>query len=73
MRTTSWGGDRTNFPREMLEYSLAHRVGDETERAYQRSDAIEKRRRLLQAWAGYLARPAAEPADENVRTLRAVV
>jgi len=30
---------------------LAHVAGDETERAYRRSDALEKRRSLMGAWA----------------------
>ena len=48
-----WCGDRTDFPRELAEAALAHKVGDETERAYRRSDALEKRRKLMQAWADY--------------------
>ena len=48
-----WCGDKTNFSRELAEAALAHKVGDETERAYRRSDALEKRRRLMQAWADY--------------------
>jgi integrase len=53
-----WAGDETSFPREVAEAALAHRVGDETERAYRRADALEKRRKLMQAWAGYLDRTA---------------
>lgn len=48
-----WCGDKTTFPRELAEAALAHKVGDETERAYRRSDALEKRRKLMQAWADY--------------------
>lgn len=49
-----WAGDRTTFPREIAEAALAHIVGDETERAYRRSDAIAKRRKLMEAWERYL-------------------
>lgn len=49
-----WCGDATSFPREVAEAALAHKVGDETERAYRRSDALEKRRKLMQAWADYV-------------------
>ena len=42
-----WVGDATGFSREVAEAALAHRVGDETERAYRRSDALEKRRKLM--------------------------
>ena len=46
-----WAGDQTNFPREVAEAALAHTVGDATERAYRRSDALDKRRALMEAWA----------------------
>jgi integrase len=49
-----WAGDRTHFPREVAEAALAHAVGDETEVAYRRGDALEKRRRLMDAWSEFL-------------------
>ena len=52
-----WAGNQTNYPREVAEAALAHRVGDTTEAAYRRSDALEKRRKLMQAWASYCERP----------------
>ena len=42
-----WAGNQTNYPREIAEAALAHRVGDATEAAYRRSDALEKRRKLM--------------------------
>lgn len=48
-----WVSEETNFPREIAEAALAHVVGDETERAYRRGDALEKRRVLMEAWAGH--------------------
>lgn len=45
-----WAGECTPFPREVAEAALAHVVGDETERAYRRGDALEKRRKLMDAW-----------------------
>jgi hypothetical protein len=33
---------------------LAHTVGDETERAYQRGGLLDKRRRLMEMWASFL-------------------
>jgi integrase len=50
-----WAGECTAFPREVAEAALAHVVGDETERAYRRGDALAKRRKLMEAWAGFLA------------------
>lgn len=48
-----WAGDATSFPRELAEAALAHVVGDQTERAYRRSDALEKRSKLMEAWAAF--------------------
>lgn len=45
-----WAGEATSFPRELAELALAHRVGDETERAYRRGTALERRRELMHAW-----------------------
>lgn len=49
-----WAAECTNFPRELAEAALAHVVGDETERAYRRGDALEKRRKLMQAWGRFV-------------------
>ena len=46
-----WAGDCTAYPRDVVEAALAHAVGDETERAYRRGDALERRRALMQEWA----------------------
>ena len=48
-----WAGDETHFPREIAEAALAHRVGDATEQAYRRADALAKRRDLMQTWANF--------------------
>jgi len=48
-----WCGNETHFPREIAEAALAHAVGDKTEQAYRRSDALAKRRELMDAWAAF--------------------
>ena len=48
-----WCGGETNFPREVAEAALAHKVGNVVEQAYRRGKAIEKRRKLMEAWAAY--------------------
>ena len=48
-----WASDIANAPREVAEMSLSHRVGSEVERAYARSDLLEKRRVLMQQWSEY--------------------
>jgi len=49
-----WAGDATAFPREVAEAALAHAVGDATEAAYRRSDALEKRRQMMEEWAAFV-------------------
>ncbi len=49
----TWAAEATEFPRELAEVSLAHRVGDETEQAYQRSSLLDRRRALLAEWGAF--------------------
>jgi integrase len=49
-----WAGNETQHDRATCEEALSHVVGDETERAYRRSHALEKHRQLLEAWSNYL-------------------
>ena len=49
-----WAGETTNFPREVIEAALAHRLRDKAEAAYARGDLFRKRRKLMDAWANYL-------------------
>jgi len=65
-----WAAEVTDFPSELAEVALAHRVGDDTMRAYQRGDLLEKRRRLMVAWAGYCNTPPVE-RGANVTTMQA--
>ncbi|MCX5517767.1 tyrosine-type recombinase/integrase [Kaistia defluvii] len=51
----TWAQERTTFPREVAEAALAHAVGDAVEQAYARSDVFEKRRKMMDAWAAFLA------------------
>ena len=50
-----WAGERTNAPREVAEAALAHVVKDKTEAAYARSDLFDRRRKLMDQWAVFLA------------------
>jgi integrase len=59
----TWAGNKTNFQREVIEKALAHQVGDETERAYDRGDLFEKRLKLMDAWAAFATSDPARSAD----------
>jgi integrase len=50
-----WASEMANAPREVAEMSLSHRVGSDVERAYARSDLLEKRRVLMERWSHYVS------------------
>jgi hypothetical protein len=52
----NWGADNQehNFRREVLEFCLSHRIGDEAELSYWDSEMVKRRREALQAWADFL-------------------
>jgi integrase len=52
-----WAGETTAFPPDVCEAALAHVVGSKTQTAYQRGDLLEKRRKLMEAWAQFCAMP----------------
>jgi integrase len=58
-----WAGEQTSYPRELAEHALAHSVGNAVEQAYSRSKLLEKRRRLMTEWEGFLAAPVGRSAD----------
>jgi integrase len=52
-----WAGESTNYPREICEAALAHAIENKSEAAYRRGDALDKRRRMMDAWAKFCAEP----------------
>jgi integrase len=56
---TDWAAEETNFRKEVVDKALAHKLPDRVEAAYRRTDFFEKRRKLMAAWAAFVAgRPA---------------
>ncbi len=51
-----WAGEDAGAAREVAEAALAHQVGSDVERAYARSDLLERRRDLMAAWSRLLAK-----------------
>ena len=50
-----WAAECTDVPLEIAEFALAHVMGSEAELAYRRTDYFERRRRLMEDWAEYVA------------------
>jgi integrase len=51
----TWAEEVTGFSHAVIEEAMGHQVGAQVERAYRRTDVLEKRRELMAAWAGYCA------------------
>ncbi len=54
----TWTQEQGNYPREICEAALAHGIKDKAEAAYARSDYIDKRAEMMDAWAAYVAKEA---------------
>jgi integrase len=65
-----WAAERTNYPSEVAEMALAHRVGSHVENAYRRTDMFERRRRLMADWAAFCE---IATVDAEVIPIRAVM
>lgn len=50
----SWAEEMTTTDHEVKEAALGHVVGTAVERAYQRSDRLEKRSRLMREWGDFV-------------------
>jgi integrase len=55
---SDWAAERTGYQREVVEMALAHAVENKVAAAYRRGDLFEKRRKLMEAWAGFCSAPA---------------
>ena len=49
-----WASECTNTAHAVMEAALAHTIPNKAEAAYARSDLLDKRRALMDAWARYL-------------------
>ncbi|WP_299898839.1 hypothetical protein [uncultured Ruegeria sp.] len=56
----TWVQDTEAAGFEVAETALAHIVGNKVERAYARSDLLDKRRILMQKWADYVSQTEAK-------------
>ena len=48
-----WVAEQTSFAGEVAEAALAHAIRNKVEAAYRRTDFLEKRRSLMDAWAAF--------------------
>jgi integrase len=48
-----WASEN-GYPRELAERALAHTIRNSTEAAYHRTDLLDARRKMMEAWAKYV-------------------
>ena len=65
-----WTRDRTRFENYVSEAALAHASGDKIEAAYARSTVLDKRRKLMDAWAEFCASNSSPATGDVVVPLR---
>ncbi len=56
----TWAEEVATFPHAVIEQAMGHQVGGKVERAYRRTDLLEKRRELLDSWANFCERGASD-------------
>ena len=49
-----WCSECTDAPHAVIEAAMAHQIPNAAERAYARSDLLERRREIMQRWSDYL-------------------
>ena len=64
-----WGAESVShsFPREVIEFALAHKLPDQVESSYQRGTVFEKRIPLMQTWADYCGKVRDEATITPIR------
>ena len=62
-----WAAEETDHPREVAEAALAHKVRNQVEAAYRRTDLFERRRRLMDDWGAYLASEGRQSEAVSIR------
>jgi integrase len=64
----TWAEEVATTPHAIVEHAMGHKVGSKVERAYNRTDLLDKRRDLMSVWANYCASsPSADVIDINLR------
>lgn len=64
----TWAEETTHVPNAVIEEAMGHIVGSAVERAYRRTDVLEQRRKLMEAWAAQC-----RLAPDNLVLLRQIV
>jgi integrase len=64
-----WAAEQTSYPDEIRKAASGHTVGDSVQQAYQRTDLLEKRRKLMEMWGNFISLKSAKK-DSKVTAIR---
>ena len=64
-----WAAERTNYPDDLRKIASMHTVSDSVKAAYERTDLLDKRRKLMNEWAQFLDKtvPVQDPRSRKSR------
>ena len=64
----TWAEEVATVPHAVIEQAMGHQVGTQVERAYRRTDVLDKRRALMEVWAQCCDEAAAHQEDISMKT-----
>jgi integrase len=67
-----WAAEQTAYPDDIRKAASGHRVGDAVQQSYQRTDLLEKRRKLMKEWANFLDKPSVKQQTKVVQLRRKI-
>jgi integrase len=65
-----WAAEQTAYPDEIRKAASGHTVGDSVKAAYQRTDLLEKRRRLMVEWAKFLDEKSIAKSEKVTKLIK---
>lgn len=65
-----WAAEQTSFPEEIRKVASGHSVGNAVDRAYQRTDLLDKRRELMNLWGAFTEKLSSKPRQRLNRSGR---
>jgi integrase len=63
---STWAHEQTAQPEIVIEMALSHTPGDETVKAYRRTDLLNKRRQLMEQWSRFCMSPPAKVGGDVI-------
>ena len=66
----NWAAEQTAYPDEIRKAASGHTIGDSVKAAYQRTDLLEKRRRLMVEWAKFLDEKSIAKSDKVTKLMK---